>query len=88
MKMEETKAQNEQLKVLVENLTKVVTHQEQVITQLRAQLGQDSSNSHRPPSTDGPKARTARQKRNKKPSKRKRGGQPGRKGTIGGRLRN
>jgi transposase len=81
MKTEEAIVQNEQLKVLVDNLTKVVTHQEQVIAQLRTQLGQNSSNSHRPPSTDGPKARRERQKRKKKPSKRKRGGQPSRKGT-------
>ncbi len=65
----------------MENLAKVISHQEMVIKQLRAQLGQDSTNSHRPPSTDDPAARAQRQHRNRKPSKRKRGAQPGHKGT-------
>ncbi len=58
--MEELTARIEYLEKLVENLTKVISHQEMVIKQLRAQLGQDSTNSHRPPSTDDPAARAQR----------------------------
>jgi transposase len=48
------------------------------IEALEAQLGQNSSNSNLPPSTDAPDERRARPK--KGPSGRKRGGQPGHKG--------
>ena len=47
------------------------------IRELEAQLGQDSSNSSRPPSTDPPQA-TPRPKA--PPTGRKRGGQPGHRG--------
>jgi transposase len=49
------------------------------IRELEAQLGQNSSNSSRPPSSDPPQASV----RPKAPtSRRKRGGQPGRRGTY------
>jgi transposase len=48
-------------------------------TELRARLGQNSSNSSKPPSTDSPADRDARP--GKSPSGRKRGGQPGHKGS-------
>ena len=57
MDEEGAKGEVEQLKELVENLSRVVTHQEEVIAHLRARLNEDSTNSHHPPSTDGPKAR-------------------------------
>jgi transposase len=46
---------------------------------LRAQLGKNSSNSSKPPSTDSPADRELR--RGKAPSGKKRGGQPGHKGS-------
>jgi len=49
------------------------------VEDLRAQLKQNSSNSSKPPSTDSPSDREAR--RGKSPSGRKRGGQPGHKGS-------
>ena len=49
------------------------------VADLREQLGQDSSNSGRPPSSDSPAARQKRRTRRKKGS-RKRGGQKGHKG--------
>lgn len=48
------------------------------IAELEAKLGQNSSNSNRPPSSDAPADHEAR--RGKQPSGRKRGGQPGHKG--------
>ena len=81
MNLEEATAQIAHLEQLVESLAKVVKHQEQVITELRAKLDQDSTNSHRPPSTDGPKARAQRRNKRKRQSKKKRGGQPGHEGT-------
>ena len=50
---------------------------EQQVADLIARLSQDSSNSHRPPSTDGPGRRPRRKKTG---SGRKPGGQPGHKG--------
>jgi transposase len=47
---------------------------------LTEQLGQNSSNSHRPPSSDGPGAGAGGKRRNKKDGKRKRGGQKGHRG--------
>jgi transposase len=47
---------------------------EQQVAQLQAQLAQDSSNSHRPPSTDGPAVKRAPPQ---PPSGRRKGAQPG-----------
>jgi transposase len=49
------------------------------IRELEARLGQDSSNSSRPPSSDPPQAP---RKRPEPPSGRKRGGQPGHRGAF------
>lgn len=49
------------------------------VADLRARLGQNSSNSSKPPSSDSPADRNARP--GKPPSGRKRGGQPGHKGS-------
>jgi transposase len=51
------------------------------IRELEARVGQDSSNSSRPPSTDPPQA-AAKGKRPSVPSGRKRGGQPGHRGSF------
>ena len=50
---------------------------EKQVADLIARMSQDSSNSHKPPSTDQP---GRRQRRKKKGSGRKPGGQPGHKG--------
>jgi transposase len=60
------RAENEQLRNLV--------------VELREQLGQNSSNSSKPPSTDKPGSRPQRKSKKKK-RKRKRGGQPGHRGS-------
>ncbi len=52
---------------------------EKRLAELLARLNQNSSNSHKPPSLDGPKDRKTRSKR-KSSSGRKAGGQPGHKG--------
>src|ERR687885_1145813 len=52
---------------------------QQRIRELEARLGQDSSNSSRPPSSDPPQAP---RKRQPPPPGRKRGGQPGHRGTY------
>jgi hypothetical protein len=51
------------------------------VRELRARLGQDSSNSSRPPSSDPPQA-PAKAERQKPPTGRKRGGQPGHRGSF------
>lgn len=62
--------------------TRVAQLTEQVAELLR-RLGQDSGNSNKPPSSDPPGNRAARRAQNaaKKKGERKRGGQPGHKGT-------
>lgn len=54
---------------------------EKQVAELVARLDQNSSNSHKPPSSDGPKARGKRRSKRKSSSGRKAGGQPGHKGT-------
>jgi len=50
---------------------------------LRARLDKDSSNSSKPPSSDGPGAKAGKRRKSKrKPSGRKAGGQPGHEGTT------
>ena len=53
---------------------------EQRLAELTEKLGQNSQNSHLPPSTDPPGARKRRKDKTKGKSKRKRGGQPGHRG--------
>ncbi len=50
------------------------------VAELKRELGKNSSNSHKPPSSDGVGRRKSVRKP-KKPSGRKRGGQPGHKGS-------
>lgn len=84
----ENAAQAEQLAAQAEQLAKFA----QLVAELRDQvavlterLGQNSSNSHKPPSSDGPGGTTKnadkrKRKASRKKSKRKRGGQRGHKG--------
>jgi transposase len=51
------------------------------LEELRRKLGQNSQNSHRPPSSDSPTARGQRRSKGKSKSQRKRGGQPGHRGS-------
>lgn len=66
-------------------LRQALAEKDQIIAELRSKLGQDSGNSHRPPSSDPPgsgtpkKRRTSRQR---KRSGRRPGGQPGHKGST------
>ena len=58
-----------------------ITELQALVEGLRAALGQNSSNSSKPPSSDSPSQREKnRAKRARKASQRKRGGQPGHKG--------
>ena len=63
---------------------KRVAELEVVVRELQARLGQDSSNSSKPPSSDGPgaKARKRRRSKTRKKSGRKAGGQRGHKGVT------
>lgn len=54
---------------------------ERVVSELQAKLGQNSSNSHRPPSTDTPDERRKRKNKQKAERKRKRGAQKGHSGS-------
>ena len=58
----------------------------QKVAELSEKLGQNSQNSHRPPSTDPPDARRRRKDKAKGKGKRKRGGQPGHRGANRGLL--
>jgi transposase len=52
-----------------------------LVLELRAALNRDSTNSHKPPSSDGPKSQAERNKdKRDKKKRKKRGGQPGHKG--------
>jgi len=62
----------------IAELEAIVERLEKRVAELERQLGQNSSNSGNPPSSDSPAQRANRQKKPKR-SPRKRGGQPGRK---------
>ena len=49
----------EALERLVENQAKVIAHQAKIIAALEARLNENSGNSHRPPSSDGPSSALA-----------------------------
>ena len=69
------------LLALVATLRSENTALQERIRDLEARLGQDSSNSSRPPSADPPQA-AAKQKRQSAPTGRRRGGQPGHPGSF------
>jgi transposase len=56
------------------------------LAELAEKLGQNSRNSHRPPSSDPPAARRQRRGKGKSKSQRKRGGQPGHRPALRGLL--
>ena len=62
----------------------IVAGLETRVAELEARLGQNSANSSKPPSSDGPHVEPAPPK---KPSGRTRGGQPGTPGTSGSSCR-
>lgn len=66
-----------QLEALVESLQKTIEAQAAEIADLKRRLGEDSTNSHKPPSSDPPH-RPPREKRER--GKRQPGGQPGHQG--------
>lgn len=74
----QAEARAEAAEARAEVLAKRVAELEAENAELKARLGKNSSNSHRPPSSDSPyKARPPRKKGQKKP-----GGQPGHKGVT------
>ena len=75
-KLESTLSERAAALALINEQVAQLTAQVALLTE---QLGQNSSNSHRPPSSDGPSA-GAGKRRNKKDGKRKRGGQKGHRG--------
>jgi hypothetical protein len=78
---EELAAENAALRETIEDLQAVVTALRAEIAELKRQLGQDSSNSSKPPSTDSPFAKPA-PKSLRRQSGRKPGGQPGHPGST------
>ncbi len=73
-------AQDARIAELVEQVTRLVAQ----VEALTEKLGQNSKNSHLPPSSDGPGGGSAGKRNAEKPkkkSKRKRGGQPGHRGS-------
>ena len=76
---ETLRAEQEELHAEHEELHTQLAQALAVIAELQARLSKDSSNSHKPPSSDGPARRHKRPARRKR-SGRKRGGQPGHKG--------
>ena len=73
--LEQLRADNQDLRRLVEDLKAIVTLQSQKIEALQAQLNKSSKNSHKPPSSDTPKQRSER--KNKRKTKNKSGNKPG-----------
>lgn len=65
----------------IEELERQVAKLEQLVATLMAKLGQSSRNSHLPPSSDGPGARSSGGSKPRKRGKRKRGGQRGHRGS-------
>ena len=78
-----------ELEQLVAQLQEQLEQRDKENAELRAQLGRNSGNSHRPPSSDPPTSgagKTRREKRKKKSTGRDPGGQPGHKGKTRQRL--
>ena len=78
--MEELEEQIKELRQQNERFEALVIAQAQMIEKLQAQLAQNSTNSHKPPSSDPPKTRS--QRRRRKSTGRKSGGQKGHKGST------
>jgi len=76
----ELKAQVAAKDARIAELERKVDELTQVVMALKAQLGRNSGNSNRPPSSDSPSQRAGR--RGKTKSERKRGGQPGHSGST------
>ena len=76
----ELKAQVAAKDARIAELERKVDELTQVVMALKAQLGHNSGNSNRPPSSDSPSQRADR--RGKAKSERKRGGQPGHSGST------
>jgi transposase len=76
----ELEALVEKQAAVIKQQTAQIKHLEKRVAELERQLGQNSSNSGKPPSSDSPSQRQNRQNKSKpKRSRRKRGGQPGHK---------
>jgi transposase len=77
----ELRQENEQLKMFIEGLSEQIQILQCKVEELQGKLSKNSSNSSKPPSSDGlkktPKTRSQREKSGKKP-----GGQKGRKGST------
>ncbi|MEA3279532.1 MAG: IS66 family transposase [Thermodesulfobacteriota bacterium] len=69
----------EQQRQCIEEFRQAIEQLQRENEKLRAQLNKNSSNSHKPPSSDGPAAPKGKRK---KTGKRRRGAQPGHKGTC------
>lgn len=78
LELENARLRNENAEIREENgeLRKDVAKLTQLVRELEAKVGQNSSNSSRPPSSDPPWLKPER-RANKEKGKRKRGGQPG-----------
>jgi transposase len=66
----------------ISDLKETIKKQESRIRSLEDKLSKNSSNSHKPPSSDGLRKKTKRTKSLRKKSRRKQGGQKGHKGTT------
>jgi hypothetical protein len=77
--VEKLRAENAALRTEMEKLREAMGRLEPLLESLQSRLEKDSHNSHKPPSSDGP-GTTPRPP--SKPTGRKRGGQPGRKGKF------
>ena len=77
-RIERLERQVEALLAKIDEQAATIRAQAAEITELKRRLGENSSNSNKPPSTDGPEARAARPEA--PPSGKRRGGQPGHKG--------
>lgn len=77
--------ENAALKEALATASARIAELEELVEKLREELGRDSTNSHLPPSSDPPgksrNQRKAERKKRKKGTCRKRGGQPGHRGT-------
>ena len=80
-RIEELEAQVRAKDARIAELESQVASLSKQMAELAARVNQNSSNSHRPPSSDTPDERRKRNEKKKSKSERKRGGQPGHGGT-------